>query len=96
LKLAPSNAHRVALHETGKLLTTEQLAARVQGWLNSGRDVVFFQGGPSGLDPGLLKDVNEQWSLSPLTLPHRMARVVAIEALYRAFTILRGEPYHRA
>lgn len=95
-KLAPPSCHRVALHETGKLHTTVQLSARLQGWLNAGRDVVFFQGGPSGLDVTLLKDCNEQWSLSPLTLPHRLARVVALEALYRAFTVLRGEPYHRA
>lgn len=95
-KLSPPGAHRVALHETGKLLTTVQLSTRLQGWLNAGRDVVFYQGGPTGLDVSLLKDANEQWSLSPLTLPHRLARVVALEALYRAFTVLRGEPYHRA
>ena len=95
-KLMPPNAHRVALHETGKLHTTVQLSTRLQGWLNTGRDVVFFQGGPTGLDAVLLKDANEQWSLSPLTLPHRLARVVALEALYRAFTVLKGEPYHKA
>ncbi len=95
-KLFPTGAHIVALHETGKLHTTVQLSARLQGWLNAGRDVVLLQGGPSGLHPELLKSCAEQWSLSPLTLPHRMARAVALEALYRAFTVLRGEPYHRA
>ena len=96
LKGVPPGAHRVALDERGTLHTTEKLAVRVQQWLNAGRDVVIFQGGATGLDAGLVASCAEKWSLSPLTLPHRMARVVALEALYRAFTVIRGEPYHRA
>ncbi|MBI5496562.1 MAG: 23S rRNA (pseudouridine(1915)-N(3))-methyltransferase RlmH [Deltaproteobacteria bacterium] len=95
-KVAPPGAHAVALQVTGRQYTTEQLAARLQAWLNAGRDVVLYQGGPTGLDGELLRACVEQWSLSTLTLPHRLARVVALEALYRAFTVLRGEPYHRA
>lgn len=95
LKAAP-RARQVALDEHGTLLSTEQLARRVAAWLNGGRDVVLYQGGPTGLDADLLNQCDERWSLTPLTLPHRLARVVALEALYRAFTVLRGEPYHRA
>jgi 23S rRNA (pseudouridine1915-N3)-methyltransferase len=96
LKHAPQGAHLCALHETGKMHTTVDLSRRVQAWLNGGRDVVLLQGGASGLHPDLLKRCAEQWSLSALTLPHRLARTVATEALYRAMTLLRGEPYHRA
>jgi 23S rRNA (pseudouridine1915-N3)-methyltransferase len=95
-KVALPGARWCALHEKGTLHSTMDLSKRLQGWMNSGKDVVFFQGGASGLHPELLAQCQEQWSLSPLTLPHRLARTVATEALYRAFTVLRGEPYHRA
>lgn len=96
LKAALPRARRIALDEHGTLLSTELLAQRLRAWMNQGQDVVLFQGGPTGLHPDLLVGCQERWSLSPLTLPHRLARVVALEALYRAFTVLRGEPYHRA
>lgn len=96
LKCAAPNALRISLDEHGKLLTTVQLADMLSRWMQGGRDVVIFQGGATGLEAGLLKSCASSWSLSPLTLPHRMARVVALEALYRAATLLKGEPYHRA
>lgn len=92
----PDRAHHVALDEHGTQLRTDALAAVLQGWMNSGRDVVLFQGGATGLAPAVLQQCSLHWGLSALTLPHRLARVVALEALYRAFTLLRGEPYHRA
>ncbi|MEW5848878.1 MAG: 23S rRNA (pseudouridine(1915)-N(3))-methyltransferase RlmH [Myxococcota bacterium] len=95
-KLMPARAWQVALDERGKLHTTDALSKRLSTWLNSGRDVILYQGGPTGLSDELKASCDETWSLSPLTLPHRLARVVALEALYRAFTVLRGEPYHRA
>jgi 23S rRNA (pseudouridine1915-N3)-methyltransferase len=95
-KACPAGACRVALDERGRPHTTAQLAKQLSGWLNGGKDVVLLQGGATGLQKELLVDCGETWSLSPLTLPHRLARVVALEALYRAFTLLQGEPYHRA
>jgi 23S rRNA (pseudouridine1915-N3)-methyltransferase len=95
-KAAPPRARQVALWEKGKAHGTLELSRRLEAWMNGGRDVVIYQGGPTGLLPALLTGCDETWSLSPLTLPHRLARVVALEALYRAFTVLRGEPYHRA
>ena len=61
----------------------------------SGRDVALLMGGPDGLAPACKRRAQEQWSLSPLTLPHGLARVVMAEALYRAHSLLRGHPYHR-
>jgi len=96
LACASGGALKIALDERGRLFTTEQLAKKVQSWMSSGRDVVLFQGGATGLHPELLSACEEKWSLTPLTLPHRLARVVTLEALYRACTLLKGEPYHRA
>jgi 23S rRNA (pseudouridine1915-N3)-methyltransferase len=86
----------IALDERGKELRSTEIADRLRRFSNDGRALVAFAiGGPEGLDPGFQKEANETWSLSKLTLPHRMARLVLAEQLYRACTILRGEPYHR-
>jgi len=91
----PEGAHVVALDEHGKSVTTEQVASRLDHWMHHLKDVGFLIGGPDGLDPSALREAPEKWSLSPLTLPHLLARVVIIEQIYRALTVLADHPYHR-
>jgi 23S rRNA (pseudouridine1915-N3)-methyltransferase len=92
---APQRARRVALDERGARLTTPQLAERLRAWRDDGRDVVLWIGGPEGLDAGLRSGADESLRLSDLTLPHALARVLLAEALYRAWSVLAGHPYHR-
>jgi 23S rRNA (pseudouridine1915-N3)-methyltransferase len=87
--------HVVALDERGKAYTSVELARRLAAWMEGGRDVALLVGGPDGLAEAVLARAGERLSLSRLTLAHRLARLVLVEQLYRAFTILRGEPYHR-
>lgn len=95
-KALGADDHLVALDERGRALSSVELAERVGRWANEGKQVVSFViGGPNGLDPGLVASARETWSLSRLTLPHRIARLIFAEQLYRAATILRGEPYHK-
>jgi 23S rRNA (pseudouridine1915-N3)-methyltransferase len=63
--------------------------------MGEGRDVALLVGGPEGLEPGMSAAADERWSLSPLTLPHPLVRIVLAEQLYRAWSILKGHPYHR-
>lgn len=86
----------VGLEVTGKPWTSEQLARELERWLQDGRDVALIVGGPEGIAPEVQARAEQTWSLSPLTLPHAMVRPVVAEALYRAWTILKGHPYHRA
>ena len=86
---------RVILDERGTRLTTAQLADRLQFWRGDGRDVAFLIGGPDGLDPSLKATADETLRLSDLTLPHAFARVLLAEALYRAWSVVQGHPYHR-
>jgi 23S rRNA (pseudouridine1915-N3)-methyltransferase len=95
LARAPGGATVVALAREGSGWTSEELARRVEGWRIASRSLAFVVGGSRGLAPGLLASAAGRWSLGPLTLPHELARVVVTEQLYRAFTILRGEPYHK-
>jgi 23S rRNA (pseudouridine1915-N3)-methyltransferase len=87
--------HVVALDERGKEYTSVELARRVEAWLGAGRDLALVIGGSDGLSPEVLERAGEKVALSRLTLAHRLARVVLLEQLYRAMTILRGEPYHK-
>lgn len=91
----PRGARRVLLDERGSRLTTVQLAERFEFWLGDGRDVVFLIGGPDGLDPTLKQTADESLRLSDLTLPHAFVRVLLAEALYRAWSLRNGHPYHR-
>jgi 23S rRNA (pseudouridine1915-N3)-methyltransferase len=91
----PKGARRVVLDERGSRLTTVQLAERFQLWRGEGRDVVFLIGGPDGLAPALKASADETLRLSDLTLPHAFARVLLAEALYRAWSLATGHPYHR-
>lgn len=91
----PRGARRVVLDERGARLTTAQLAERLRFWLGDGRDVALLMGGPDGLDASLKAGAEETLRLSDLTLPHALARVLLVEALYRAWTLNAGHPYHR-
>jgi 23S rRNA (pseudouridine1915-N3)-methyltransferase len=88
-------ARRVVLDERGTRLSTAQLADRMQAWRQDGRDVALLVGGPDGLDPTLKTTADETLRLSDLTLPHAFARVLLAEALYRAWSLSAGHPYHR-
>jgi len=91
----PKGARVVALEVKGKAWSTEQLAQRLEAWMGDGRDVALLVGGPEGLEPSLSAAADERWSLSPLTLPHPLVRIVVAEQLYRAWSIIKGHPYHR-
>jgi len=96
LDATPSGAHVVALDVLGKAWSTEQLSARLDHWMRGGCDIALYVGGPEGLAPETLARADERWSLSPLTFPHPLVRVILAEQLYRAHSLLRGHPYHRA
>ena len=85
----------VTLDERGSAWTTRQLAQRLQGWRDSGQDVAFVIGSADGLDDAVKRDATVVLALSALTLPHGLARVILIEQLYRAASVLSGHPYHR-
>ena len=85
----------VALDERGKLLDSVELGAYVARAQGAAKDLVFVIGGDEGLDPRVRDAAHLTLSLSRMTLPHRLARLVLAEQLYRAFTIVRGEPYHK-
>jgi 23S rRNA (pseudouridine1915-N3)-methyltransferase len=91
----PKGVRRVVLDERGTRLTTVQLAERLRFWLGDGRDVALLVGGPDGLDPALKASADETLRLSDLTLPHAFVRVLLAEALYRAWSVTVGHPYHR-
>ncbi|MBS1220698.1 MAG: uncharacterized protein H6R24_125 [Proteobacteria bacterium] len=96
LAAAPSGSRRIALDERGQEWSTMELAERLSGWLREGRDVSLLVGGPDGLDATCRDRAERLWSLSRLTLPHPLVRVVVAEQLYRAWSLLHNHPYHRA
>lgn len=96
LAAVPAGANLIALDVRGRGLSTEELAKQLNLWLQEGRDQALLIGGPEGLAPACLDRASLKWSLSPLTLPHGMVRVVVAEQLYRAWSILKNHPYHRA
>ena len=91
----PKGARRVLLDEHGTPMTTMQLADRLRFWLGDGRDVALLVGGPDGLAAELKCSADETLRLSDLTLSHAFARVLLVEALYRAWSVTVGHPYHR-
>jgi len=92
----PSKAHIVALDNRGQSWSTEKLAAQLQLWQELGKPVSLLIGGPDGLDQNCIERANQLWSLSPLTFPHPLVRVIVVEQLYRAHSLLNNHPYHRA
>jgi 23S rRNA (pseudouridine1915-N3)-methyltransferase len=86
----------VALDTSGKSMSTEQVSAWLAERLRDARPLALLIGGPDGLAPSCRERADYTWSLSPLTLPHALVRVVVAEQIYRAMSLLAGHPYHRA
>lgn len=95
LAAVPAAARVVALDSGGRAWSTETLARQLDGWMQDGRDIAFLIGGPDGLSRACLERAEQCWSLSALTFPHMMVRVILAEQLYRAWTIQQHHPYHR-
>ena len=95
LRQAAAGARIIALEVKGRSLSTEQLALRFDEWRMEGGDIALMVGGADGIDPALSAEASLRWSLSPLTLPHTLVRVVLAEQVYRAWTLISGHPYHR-
>lgn len=87
-------ARVVLLDERGRQFSTAQLSKRIEGWMNSSVDVDLIVGGAHGVTDALRERADDLWALSELTLPHELARVIALEAVYRALTVIRNLPYH--
>lgn len=85
----------IALDVKGKSWSTEQLAEQLANWLQGGRNVDLLVGGADGLSPTCLQKAELSWSLSPLTFPHILIRLIVAEQIYRAWSILQQHPYHR-
>jgi len=95
LALIKPQHHVIALDVKGSLWSTEQLATYLHEWQQAGRNIDLLVGGPEGLSPDCLKRAEQRWSLSLLTFPHILVRVIVAEQLYRAWSILQQHPYHR-
>jgi len=96
LKSVPKGACVIALERSGEAWSSAELARQLDGWLAGGRDLALLIGGADGLARDCLERAERHWSLSPLTLPHQLVRVILAEQLYRAWSLLQGHPYHRA
>jgi 23S rRNA (pseudouridine1915-N3)-methyltransferase len=90
-----SNEHVVLLDEKGAQYSSASLATRLSEWQTDGRDLCFIIGGPDGVADTCRQRADTVWSLSNLTLPHGLARVLFLEQLYRAWSLQNGHPYHR-
>lgn len=95
-RVLPEQAHVVCLDEHGAAWDTVKLSQQLHDWSQNIRQLALVIGGADGFDEGFLRRADERWSLSPLTLPHGLVRVMVMEQLYRAWSLLNGHPYHRA
>jgi 23S rRNA (pseudouridine1915-N3)-methyltransferase len=86
----------IAMDVQGRCWSTDQLSDALASWLQDGRDVSLLVGGPDGLSSACLERAELRWSLSALTLPHPLVRVLLAEQLYRAWTVINSHPYHRS
>ena len=91
----PKGALVIALDQRGREWDTQELSQQLADWLQLGRDVALLIGGPDGLAEECMALAERKWSLSRLTLPHPMVRIVVAEQIYRAWSILKNHPYHR-
>lgn len=91
----PPQAYVIALDRQGEQFVSEQLARKLSNLQLNQSHIAFIIGGPEGLHPDVLTVCRERWSLSKLTMPHTIARIVLVEALYRAWCILKNHPYHK-
>lgn len=95
LKAIPKGAGVTALDGQGQAWSTEQLARKLGAWMDEGRDRALLVGGPDGLAQECLAKADQRWSLSQLTFPHPLVRVIVAEQIYRAWSLRNGHPYHR-
>jgi len=95
LAAIPQGALTVGLDMDGRPWSTRDLASRLEDWTQQGDHVCFMVGGPDGMSADCLAQLRWRWSLSALTLPHHLVKVVLLEQLYRAWSLLQGLPYHR-
>jgi 23S rRNA (pseudouridine1915-N3)-methyltransferase len=95
MAVIPQYAHVVSLDIPGKTWTTVELSQSLKRWQDSGQNVALLIGGPEGLADSVKTLAKESWSLSPLTFPHPLVRIIVAEQLYRAWSVLNNHPYHR-
>lgn len=95
LAAIPKGDRVIALCVDGKHWSTEQLASQAEDWRMAGSNITLLVGGPDGLDPRCIALADQRWSLSALTLPHPLVRILLAEQIYRAWTLLQGHPYHK-
>lgn len=92
----PEDTRLIALEIKGESFSSEQLAAKFESLARINTRLCFLIGGPEGLSPEILRQCDERWSLSPLTLAHPLVRIILLEAIYRSWAILNHHPYHKA
>jgi 23S rRNA (pseudouridine1915-N3)-methyltransferase len=95
LSAIPSGDAVIALDVKGLSLSSEKLAQKLQHFQDSGQNITIFIGSPEGMPPACLSRAEQHWSLSPLTLPHPLVRLMVAEALYRSWSIINNHPYHK-
>lgn len=91
----PKNCHTIALDSTGHSFSTNELSNHLKNWMGEGINIAFLVGGPDGLDQQCLQFADKIWSLSMLTFPHPLVRIVVAEQIYRAWSLTQNHPYHR-
>jgi 23S rRNA (pseudouridine1915-N3)-methyltransferase len=96
LQSVPAGCALVALDVKGKKVSTEKLAGTLSNWMQHGQDIAIIIGGPDGLSDEILQQAQHRISLSEMTFPHPLVRIIIVEQLYRAWSILSNHPYHRA
>jgi len=95
LSMIAQGTYVMALDERGQMWNTQQLASKLAHWMQESPKVALLIGGPEGLAKACLQKAQQQWSLSALTLPHQLVRIIVAEQLYRAWSLLNNHPYHR-
>ena len=95
LAAIPEKSHVVALEVTGQAWSTVKLAEQMEKWQENHADVCLLIGGPDGLSEACLARANQKWSLSSMTFPHMLVRILVAEQLYRGWSFSKGHPYHR-
>ena len=91
----PANSKLIILDEKGKKFSSIDLSKKMESWFPMGQDIAIIIGGADGIDLTIKQQADELWSLSSLTMPHALVRIFIAEQLYRAWSILKGHPYHR-
>lgn len=91
----PADSKLIVLDERGKKFGSIELSKKMEAWLPQGQDITLVIGGADGIDSKIKQQADETWSLSSLTYPHALVRIILAEQLYRAWSILKGHPYHR-